>query len=175
MTQAVIRGLDNAMPLSTQHWYNKTNKGATGVWTDAYIEEFKKVIDAEISDIMDEWDTGKYNTLVIGDGDAFFNSAISNISITRAPKLYNYLKSKVQQLYKYVDEHPHTKESTGSINQHGADQYRLKLNALSISNKTEEFGVHIDNNIIKNYKNWLNLNEDGIVAYRIHKTRFNTK
>lgn len=122
VTQAVIRGLDNAMPLSTQHWYNQTNKGATGVWTDTDIEEFKKVIDAEISDIMDEWDTGKYNTLVIGDGNAFFNSNISNISITRTPKLYNYLKSKVQQLYKYVDEHPHTKESTGSINQHGADQ-----------------------------------------------------
>ena len=39
-----------------------------------------------------EWDTGKYEKLIIGDGDAFFNSNISNISITRTPKLYQYLK-----------------------------------------------------------------------------------
>jgi len=121
------------MPLSTQHWYNQTNKGATGVWTDAYIEEFKKVIDAEISDIMDEWDTGKYNTLVIGDGDAFFNSAISNISITRTPKLYNYLKSKVQQLYKYVDEHPH--DSVESVEQDRFGTQKEQLATLN-SNKT---------------------------------------
>lgn len=104
MTQAVIRGLDNAMPLSTQRWYHGDKKGKTGVWTDADIEEFKKVIDQEIDDIIREWDTGKYEKLIIGDGDAFFNSNISNISITRAPKLYQYLKQKVQELYDYVDK-----------------------------------------------------------------------
>lgn len=103
MTQAVIRGLDNAMPLSTQRWYHSGKKGKTGVWTDADIEEFKKVIDQEIDDIIKEWDTGKYEKLIIGDGDAFFNSNISNISITRTPKLYQYLKQKVQELYKHVD------------------------------------------------------------------------
>ena len=103
VTQAVIRGLDNAMPLSTQHWYHGDKKGKTGVWTDADIEDFKKTIDSEIDDIIKEWDTGKYEKLIIGDGDAFFNSNISNISITRAPKLYYYLKQKVQELYKHVD------------------------------------------------------------------------
>lgn len=126
VTQAVIRGLDNAMPLSTQRWYNQTHKGPTGVWKDSDIEEFKKVIDAEISDIMDEWDTGKYTTLVIGDGDAFFNSNISNISITRSPKLYNYLKSKVQQLYKYVDEHPHSGKSKSESKESPITKHTLK-------------------------------------------------
>lgn len=104
VTQAVIRGLDNAMPLSTQHWYHSGKKGKTGVWTDADIEEFKRVIDQEIEDIIKEWDTGKYEKLIIGDGDAFFNSNISNISITRTPELYKYLKQKVQELYKYIDK-----------------------------------------------------------------------
>ena len=104
-TQAVIRGLDNAMPISTQHWYHPGAKGPTGVWTDNDFEEFKKTIDAEIQDIIDEWNTGKYKRIVIGDGDAFFNSSISNISMERVPKLYSYLKSKVEELYRYVDEH----------------------------------------------------------------------
>lgn len=104
-TQAVIRGLDNAMPISTQHWYHPGAKGPTGVWTDNDFEEFKKTIDAEIQDIIDEWNTGKYKRIVIGDGDAFFNSSISNISVERVPKLYSYLKSKVEELYRYVDEH----------------------------------------------------------------------
>lgn len=117
MTQAVIRGLDNAMPLSTQRWYHGDKKGKTGVWTDADIEEFKKVIDQEIDDIIREWDTGKYEKLIIGDGDAFFNSNISNISITRAPKLYYYLKQKVQELYKHVDG------GSNTSNQNDTDQF----------------------------------------------------
>ena len=120
VTQAVIRGLDNAMPLSTQHWYHGDKKGKTGVWTDADIEDFKKTIDSEIDDIIKEWDTGKYEKLIIGDGDAFFNSNISNISITRTPKLYQYLKQKVQELYKYIDEND---TNQGSLNQNDTDQF----------------------------------------------------
>ena len=117
VTQAVIRGLDNAMPLSTQHWYHGDKKGKTGVWTDADIEDFKKTIDSEIDDIIKEWDTGKYEKLIIGDGDAFFNSNISNISITRTPKLYQYLKQKVQELYKHVDG------GSNTSNQNDTDQF----------------------------------------------------
>lgn len=167
VTQAVIRGLDNAMPLSTQHWYHGDKKGKTGVWTDADIEDFKKTIDSEIDDIIREWDTGKYEKLIIGDGDAFFNSNISNISITRTPKLYQYLKQKIQELYKYIDEN----DTNSGLNK----TVITKIDALSISDKTETFGVHIDPNIVRNYKTWLNNNKDGIVAYRMHKDRFNTK
>ena len=104
VTQATIRGLDNAMPLSTQHWYDTEHKSETGRWTDNDFAEFKKVIDQEIQDIMDKWDTGNYERLAIGGTDGFFNSGISNITITRTPKLYQYLKQKVQELYKHVDE-----------------------------------------------------------------------
>lgn len=104
VTQATIRGLDNAMPLSTQRWYNAEHKGETGRWTDNDFAAFKKVIDEEIQDIIDKWDTGNYERLAIGGTDGFFNSAISNITITRTPKLYQYLKQKVQELYKHVDK-----------------------------------------------------------------------
>jgi len=49
----VLRGLDNAYPISTQHWYNPKKKltREKGNWQDADINEFKNVIDSEIEDI----------------------------------------------------------------------------------------------------------------------------
>lgn len=61
------------------------------------------------------------------------------------------------------------------IEDSGLNKPIAKIDALSISNKTETFGVHIDPNIVYNYKAWLNNNKNGIVAYRMHKDRFNTK
>lgn len=169
VTQAAIRGLDNAMPLSTQRWFHGEYKREKGRWTDKDFDEFKKVIDQEIQDIMDKWDTGNYERLAIGGTDGFFNSGISNITITRTPKLYQYLKQKVQELYKHVDAN--AMQNTTSTKSVPAK----KVDALSISNKTETFGVHIDPNLVQNYKTWLSNNKNGIVAYRIHKARFNTK
>lgn len=98
MTQAVLRGLDNAMPLSTQRWYHEGAKGVSGRWTDADFEEFKKVIDSEIDDIVNEWKSGRYKRIVIGSADGFFNTNISNISMERTPRLYQYLKAKLEQI-----------------------------------------------------------------------------
>lgn len=97
-TQAVIRGLDNAMPLSTQRWYHEGAKGASGRWTDADFDEFKETIDAEIEDIVKEWKSGKYKRIVVGSIDGFFNTRISNISMERTPKLYQYLQSKLSEI-----------------------------------------------------------------------------
>lgn len=124
MTQAVLRGLDNAMPISTQRWYNSKNKGVTGRWEDKDFDEFKKVIDAEIQDIMDEWDTGKYQELVVGIGGAFFNSNISNITQLRTPKLYNYLKSKIQMLYNYVEN---SDVASGKEVHYGSPEEQLRV------------------------------------------------
>ena len=48
-TAAIIRGMDNAMPVSTQHCYDPST-GRTrdsGRWNDSDIDDFKKIIDAE--------------------------------------------------------------------------------------------------------------------------------
>lgn len=95
MTQAVIRGLDNAMPISTQRRYHQGAKGVSGRWTDKDIKEFEKVIDLEIEDILEEWNTGKYKRIVIANADGFFNTKISNISMDRTPLLYKMLKDKL--------------------------------------------------------------------------------
>lgn len=103
MTQAVIRGLDNAMPVSTQRFYHEGAKGETGRWTDADFAEFRVTIDEEIEAIKKEWSSGKYKNLVIGSKDGFFNTEISNITKERTPKIYEYLENKLNELYNFID------------------------------------------------------------------------
>lgn len=106
-TAAVIRGLDNALPVSTQHWYDPTT-GRTkeaGRWNDSDIEEFKKVIDAEFQAIKDEWDTGNYKKIYLP-STGLTNGKISQITEQRTPQLYKYLFDKTAELAKYVST-PH--------------------------------------------------------------------
>ena len=109
-TAAIIRGMDNAMPVSTQHWYDPTT-GRTrdaGRWNDSDIEEFKKVIDAEFQAIKDEWDTGKYRKIYLP-STGLSNGKISQITEARTPALFKYLYDKTADLAKYVStEHKNT-------------------------------------------------------------------
>lgn len=109
-TAAIIRGMDNAMPVSTQHWYDPTT-GRTrdaGRWNDSDIDDFKKVIDAEFQAIKDEWDTGKYRKIYLP-STGLSNGKISQITEARTPVLFKYLYDKTADLAKYVStEHKNT-------------------------------------------------------------------
>lgn len=109
-TAAIIRGMDNAMPVSTQHWYDPST-GRTrdaGRWNDSDIEDFKKVIDAEFQAIKDEWDTGKYRKIYLP-STGLSNGKISQITEARTPVLFKYLYDKTADLAKYVGtEHKDT-------------------------------------------------------------------
>lgn len=109
-TAAVIRGMDNAMPVSTQHWYDPST-GRTrdaGRWNDSDIDDFKKVIDAEFQAIKDEWDTGKYRKIYLP-STGLSNGKISQITEARTPVLFKYLYDKTVDLAKYVStEHKDT-------------------------------------------------------------------
>lgn len=102
-TAAIIRGMDNAMPVSTQHWYDPST-GRTrdaGRWNDPDIEDFKKIIDAEFQAIKDEWDTGKYRKIYLP-STGLSNGKISQITEARTPVLFKYLYDKTADLAKYV-------------------------------------------------------------------------
>lgn len=109
-TAAIIRGMDNAMPVSTQHWYDPST-GRTrdaGRWNDSDIDDFKKVIDAEFQAIKDEWDTGKYRKIYLP-STGLSNGKISQITEARTPVLFKYLYDKTADLAKYVSiEHKST-------------------------------------------------------------------
>lgn len=109
-TAAIIRGMDNAMPVSTQHWYDPST-GRTrdaGRWNDSDIDDFKKIIDAEFQAIKDEWDTGKYRKIYLP-STGLSNGKISQITEARTPVLFKYLYNKTADLAKYVStEHKDT-------------------------------------------------------------------
>lgn len=167
-TAAVIRGMDNAMPVSTQHWYDPTT-GRTrdaGRWNDSDIEDFKKVIDAEFQAIKDEWDTGKYRKIYLP-STGLSNGKISQITESRTPVLFRYLYDKTADLAKYVSTEENSRSQSNSTSK--------TINPLKISNKTADFGVTIDSNLIRDYRTWLQNNHNGIVAYRVNARTFNTK
>ena len=106
-TRAVARGLDNAMPISTQRFYDP-KRGLvreTGRWTNADIEQFRSVVDAEFNDIEFEWASGNYDKIVIlGGNDGLFNADISDIREDGdRSEIYAYLKSKLDGLFQIVD------------------------------------------------------------------------
>lgn len=95
VTTALIRGLENAYPITTQHWYNSEHNGLTGRWNDEDIEEFKKVIDDDFEEIYKN--ANKFKRIVFP-FQGIFNSKISNISDSRTPILKKYLTEKCMTL-----------------------------------------------------------------------------
>lgn len=129
-TAAIIRGMDNAMPVSTQHWYDPTT-GRTrdaGRWNDSDIDDFKKIIDAEFQAIKDEWDTGKYRKIYLP-STGLSNGKISQITEARTPVLFKYLYDKTADLAKYV--------STEHKNTHNVS-YEQAQKTISLSNTMQQ-------------------------------------
>lgn len=99
-TSAVLRGLENAYPITTQKWYNDEHKGNDGRWNDSDFEEFKKIIDDDFNTILEDFKM--YKNIIFPRG-GIFNSKIANISKERTPILYDYLMSKCLMLNSIVE------------------------------------------------------------------------
>lgn len=82
---------------------------------------------------------------------------------SRFANILTKIRTRLQEKEGYNLEELHQSNST------------LSTDPLNISNKTADFGVIIDSNLIRNYKTWLHNNPNGIVAYRINTRTFNTK
>jgi hypothetical protein len=101
-TQAVIRGLNNAFPISTLKFYAKKQFGSNSndalnksQWTDEDFDLFKSTIDAEIQFIKDALVSGKYKSVkfsgTIGVG------TFSNIK-KNSSKSFDYLNKKLLEI-----------------------------------------------------------------------------
>ena len=103
-TTAVLRGLPNALPVSTQRWYHDGAKGTSGRWQDADVEEFRSVISSEFLDIRREIlsRAGHVGKVFIPDGNGFFGGKISQITRERVPALYHALNEETYGLERFV-------------------------------------------------------------------------
>lgn len=110
-TSAAIRGLPNAAPISTMKWFYREHGVSVeqARWTDSDLEEFKEVIDDEIEQIKQLWDSGNFNSIELPQ-NGIFGGSISRLTATRTPKLYQYLNKKLQELSEYVQDTKKAKE-----------------------------------------------------------------
>ena len=118
-TSAVIRGLPNAAPISTMKWFYREHGVSVeqARWVDSDLEEFKEVIDDEIEQIKQLWDSGNFDSIELPQNGIFGKSiksdkdrSISRLTATRTPKLYQYLNKKLQELSEYVQDTKKAKE-----------------------------------------------------------------
>lgn len=104
-TSAIIRGLENAYPISTMKYFKYNHKDMTlseARWKDSDVEEFKEIIDDEIEQIKRAWSTGKYKKIVTPVGeDAFFNS--KRVKIQPDSEIGKYLEQKLKELNDFVN------------------------------------------------------------------------
>lgn len=118
-TSAVIRGLPNAAPISTMKWFYREHGVSVeqARWADSDLKEFKEVIDDEIEQIKQLWDSGNFDSIELPQNGIFGKSiksdrdrSISRLTATRTPKLYQYLNKKLQELSEYVQDDKKAKE-----------------------------------------------------------------
>jgi len=89
MTQAVIRGLNNAFPITTMVDDNRTQ------WTDSRFEEYKTIIDDEINQIKEK--LSSFKGIKFAAQMPFGQGKISNMKQS-APKIWNYLNTKLAEI-----------------------------------------------------------------------------
>ena len=89
MTQAVVRGLDNAFPITTMVDDNRTQ------WKDSQFEEYKTIIDDEINTIKEA--QSKFKGIKFAAQMSFGQGKISNMKQS-APKIWNYLNEKLAEI-----------------------------------------------------------------------------
>jgi len=91
MTQAVIRGLNNAFPITTMVDDKRTQ------WTDDKFKEFQKEIDHEIRQIQESILDEGFKGIKFSAENPFGQGKISNMKQT-APKIWNYLNQKLAEI-----------------------------------------------------------------------------
>lgn len=125
-TTAIIRGLDNAAPISTVKWFYRNHMEGTdkkaelkareiSLWTDADYNTVEAVLDDEINDIKLLWDSGDFDKVVFPrqneGGDGIINGKISKIDKQRTPRLYNLFQSKIKELKEYINGYAEPEET----------------------------------------------------------------
>lgn len=114
-----LHDLPNTAPISTMKWFYKNHNVSPeeARWTDADLEEFKKVVDEEFEQIKQLWDSGNFNGIELPRGGLFGNSraTLSRINATRTPKIYQHLNKKLKELSEYVKDDKKSKEYKSQI------------------------------------------------------------
>lgn len=107
-TTAVIRGLPNAVGISTMKYFYPEHNLPTykaAQWKDEDKAEFESTVKAEVDAAVKKFKEGNYEKVVLpGQGDGFFNSHLAEITEKRTPKLYQILTEQIDRLKQELEE-----------------------------------------------------------------------
>jgi len=134
MTQAVIRGLNNAFPITTMIDDKRTQ------WTDNRFNEYKEIIDSEIEIIKNN--ISNFKGIKFAAQMPFGKGQISNMKQT-APKIFEYMNKKLLEI---------------GIDNSGEYPISIDLNA----NKTDIEGMDVDDDAFMNILNKPSFEEENI-------------
>jgi hypothetical protein len=99
-TTALIRGLENAYPVTTQKRFVPGTNSYLGNWKDEDFEEFKKVIDDDFEHIKNACKEKGYEEIIFPQ-NGVLNGKISKITPDRTPKLFAYIVQKEIELKEF--------------------------------------------------------------------------
>lgn len=111
-TTAILRGLPNAAPISTMKYYKYAHPGMNlneARFNDSDFQEVQEVLQDEIKDIIDLWNSGNFDRVVIPNYDFLTDSSISEITEERTPDLYRLMKDTLQYLKQSINNDGTTK------------------------------------------------------------------
>jgi hypothetical protein len=91
MTQAVIRGLNNAYPITTMVDDKRTQ------WNDTQFAQYKAIIDSEVADIKNAISVGQFKGVKFAAQMPFGKGQISNMRES-APKIWQYMNGKLREI-----------------------------------------------------------------------------
>lgn len=156
-------GRDDSTPSSTEY---VVNQGALRAFVESadfinQLPAIKKNFGDEYAAILNDLrteQTGGVAAAITDDDQA------QPVNTGNQPSTAN----KTQQQTQSNDKPGTTQPQTSTA------QTATVVNPLTISDKTEAFGVTVDPKLKQNYKQWLVDHPNGIVAYRINYNNFNT-
>ncbi len=91
VTQAVIRGLPNAAPITTMVDDNRTQ------WSDNQFDQYKKIIDNEVDTIKRALTSDRFKGIKFASQMPFGQGQISDMRKS-APKIWNYMNEKLLEI-----------------------------------------------------------------------------
>ena len=142
-TSAVIRGLDNAMPISTQKWYHGEFKREKGRWTNADKEEASRIIHQEIDDIIEEWNTGNYTQIILPAGGILAETDITGLNDKERSEIKDILEKELKRLYAAVGM-PYSAELTAASKTEEQQNLDNKIAARSKAKQEKKQAVRWD-------------------------------
>jgi hypothetical protein len=165
-TQAVIRGLNNAFPITTMVDEKKTQ------WTDDKFDQYKAIIDSEINNIKVA--LVKHKGIKFSAEMPFGQGSISNMKET-APRIWNYMTAKLAEIG--IDNTGEIPVSIkDAVKAESIEQPEQEESDIFTLESTKKDNIFLYKDMLgKQFEGLVNANQDVVFIYNTSKETIDNK